>query len=117
MSDGLGMRYAFLGPMETTHLNAEGNFHAFLRVRLIDFNFSHFQGFISYCERYSKTIHAVSETMGPTPKMEGPMMEKIAKQLEEMCPLEDLEKRRAWRDSCLTQLSQMKKNVGDWRRF
>ena len=24
MSDGLGPRYAFLGPMETTHLNAEG---------------------------------------------------------------------------------------------
>jgi L-gulonate 3-dehydrogenase len=25
MSDGLGMRYAFLGPMETAHLNAEGS--------------------------------------------------------------------------------------------
>ena len=24
MSEGLGMRYAFLGPMETAHLNAEG---------------------------------------------------------------------------------------------
>lgn len=24
MSDGLGMRYAFLGPLETAHLNAEG---------------------------------------------------------------------------------------------
>lgn len=24
MSEGLGMRYAFLGPLETTHLNAEG---------------------------------------------------------------------------------------------
>lgn len=24
MADGLGLRYAFLGPMETTHLNAEG---------------------------------------------------------------------------------------------
>lgn len=24
MSDGLGMRYAFLGPMEVAHLNAEG---------------------------------------------------------------------------------------------
>lgn len=58
-------------------------------------------------------MYAVSQTMGPTPKMEGAVMEKIAKQLEEMCPLEDLEKRRAWRDSCLTQLSQMKKNVGD----
>jgi L-gulonate 3-dehydrogenase len=45
--------------------------------------------------------------------MEGPVMEKISKQLEEMCPLEDLEKRRKWRDSCLTQLSQLKKNVGE----
>jgi len=24
MSDGLGMRYAFMGPFETIHLNAEG---------------------------------------------------------------------------------------------
>lgn len=24
MSDGLGMRYAFLGPLETAHLNAQG---------------------------------------------------------------------------------------------
>lgn len=51
--------------------------------------------------------------MGPTPKMEGAVMDKIAKELEDMCPLEDLEKRRAWRDSCLTQLSQMKKKLGD----
>lgn len=26
MSEGLGMRYAFLGPLETAHLNAEGKF-------------------------------------------------------------------------------------------
>ena len=25
MSDGLGMRYAFMGPWETAHLNAKGN--------------------------------------------------------------------------------------------
>ena len=25
MSQGLGPRYAFLGPLETAHLNAEGN--------------------------------------------------------------------------------------------
>lgn len=24
MSDGLGMRYAFMGPLETMHINAEG---------------------------------------------------------------------------------------------
>ncbi|EDM14346.1 crystallin, lamda 1, isoform CRA_c [Rattus norvegicus] len=27
MSDGLGMRYAFIGPLETMHLNAEGHVH------------------------------------------------------------------------------------------
>ena len=26
MTDGLGMRYAFMGPLETCHLNAEGEF-------------------------------------------------------------------------------------------
>ena len=26
MSQGLGPRYAFLGPLETAHLNAEGKF-------------------------------------------------------------------------------------------
>lgn len=26
MADGLGMRYAFIGPLETCHLNAEGEF-------------------------------------------------------------------------------------------
>lgn len=26
VSDGLGMRYAFIGPLETMHLNAEGMF-------------------------------------------------------------------------------------------
>ncbi|GAB0099687.1 3-hydroxyacyl-CoA dehydrogenase [Sergentomyia squamirostris] len=92
MSDGLGMRYAFLGPLETAHLNAEG-------MR-------------SYCDRYSKTIFAVSETMGPIPKMEGPQAEEVARQLEEMCPIDKLPERRAWRDECLTKLSILKKQQG-----
>lgn len=39
MSDGLGMRYAFLGALETAHLNAEG--------------------MANYCERYNKSIYDV----------------------------------------------------------
>lgn len=39
MSDGLGMRYAFLGALETSHLNAEG--------------------MASHCERYGKCIFEV----------------------------------------------------------
>lgn len=92
MSDGLGMRYAFLGPMETAHLNAEG--------------------MKSYCERYSKTIYAVSETMGPTPKMEGAQADEVSRQLEQMCSIDDLQKRREWRDACLTKLSQLKREMG-----
>lgn len=30
MSEGLGMRYAFLGVFETCHLNANGNFFTFM---------------------------------------------------------------------------------------
>ena len=30
MSEGLGMRYAFLGPLETAHLNAEGKNDTFV---------------------------------------------------------------------------------------
>lgn len=91
MSDGLGMRYAFLGPLETAHLNAEG--------------------MLSYCDRYCNTIYAVSQTMGETPRMEGPVAQQVAKELGEMVALDKLPERRAWRDACLTKLAQLKKNI------
>lgn len=93
MSDGLGMRYAFLGALETAHLNAEG-------MR-------------SYCERYAKSIYAVSETMGATPRMEGAVAERVSAELNAMCPLDKLAERRAWRDRCLTQLAQLKREMNE----
>ena len=47
MKDGMGMRYAFMGPMETIHLNAEGT--------------------QNYCDRYGETIFNVSSDLGPVP--------------------------------------------------
>lgn len=90
MTDGLGMRYAFLGPLETAHLNAEG--------------------FSNYIERYSDSMYAVSKTFKPIPKISGPVAEKIADQLEQLTPLEKLADRRCWRDESLVKLSQLKKN-------
>lgn len=49
--------------------------------------------------------------MGPTPKMEGPVAKQVAKELEEMCSIDNLPARRAWRDACLTKLSQLKKTM------
>ncbi|CAH1407982.1 unnamed protein product [Nezara viridula] len=91
MSEGLGMRYAFLGPFETAHLNAEG--------------------MENYCERYSKSMYAVCQTMKPAPKFEGPLVNTLMDQLSEKTPVNQLQKRRAWRDNCLTQLSILKKKL------
>jgi len=91
MSDGLGMRYAFLGPWETAHLNAEG--------------------MTNYFERYSKSIYDVSVSMGPVPRMEGDTASRIAKECEAMVPLDKLAERRLYRDNCLTQLSILKSKL------
>ncbi|KAJ8667559.1 hypothetical protein QAD02_009222 [Eretmocerus hayati] len=91
MSEGLGMRYAFLGPFETAHLNAEG--------------------MKKYCETYKNSIYNTSMTFGPTPKFEGEMAEKISNQLNRICPLDKLQERRAWRDLALTRLSLLKKDL------
>ncbi|KAK0182867.1 hypothetical protein PV327_000956 [Microctonus hyperodae] len=93
MSEGLGMRYAFLGAFEAAHLNAEG--------------------MKKYCETYNKSIYDVSMTFGPTPKFIGPAAENISKQLEEICPLNKLQEKRAWRDLALTKLSILKKELNE----
>lgn len=52
-------------------------------------------------------------TFGSTPKFEGEMAEKISNQLNEMCPLDKLQERRAWRDEALTKLSLLKKELNE----
>lgn len=61
----------------------------------------------------SRKIFQVSGTMGPPPKMEGQAADEVSKQLEQMCPIDQLPQRRAWRDACLTKLSQLKKEMGN----
>ncbi|XP_054285510.1 lambda-crystallin homolog isoform X3 [Macrosteles quadrilineatus] len=91
MSEGLGMRYAFLGALEVAHLNAEG--------------------IENYCERYHKSIYDTSMTFKPVPHMVGPAVKDITKQMTSICPLDQLARRRAWRDMCLTRLSQLKQEL------
>nr|XP_021189028.2 lambda-crystallin homolog [Helicoverpa armigera] len=92
ISEGLGMRYAFLGSLETAHLNAEG--------------------MKSYIERYGDTIHSVSQTMGEIPRMTtSPSAATICEQLNRMVPLDKLQERRAWRDACLTRLAVLKNEM------
>ncbi|XP_063361259.1 lambda-crystallin homolog [Cydia amplana] len=92
ITEGLGMRYAFLGSLETAHLNAEG--------------------MANYIERYGETIYNVSNTMGPTPRMtQCPGAASICEQLNQLVPLDRLQERRAYRDAALTRLSILKKEL------
>ncbi|GBM86198.1 Lambda-crystallin [Araneus ventricosus] len=93
MSEGLGMRYAFLGPFETCQLNADG--------------------MMDYCKRYANGIFNVSETFGPVPKMEGEVAEEIHGQLCEKIPLHSLDVQRKWRDERLACLARLKKTLGN----
>ncbi|KAM4796839.1 lambda-crystallin homolog isoform 1-T1 [Rhinophrynus dorsalis] len=93
MSEGLGMRYAFLGPLETAHLNAEG--------------------FKSYCERYGKGIQRVLATFGPVPEFSGEVADKIDQALWENLPdkNDQLKARREWRNTCLSHLAKLKNEM------
>lgn len=93
MSEGLGMRYAFLGQFEAAHLNAEG--------------------MKKYCETYKNSIYDVSMTFGAVPKFEGEIAEKISNEMNELCPLDKLQERRAWRDTALTKLAILKKELNE----
>ncbi|NXI63744.1 CRYL1 protein, partial [Anseranas semipalmata] len=93
MSDGLGMRYAFIGPLETMHLNAEG--------------------ISNYCERYREGMRLVLNTFGPVPEFSGEIEQKISQAMSEKIPVDPkhLSARREWRDECLTGLAKLKKQM------
>jgi len=91
MSDGLGPRYAFVGPLEICHLNAEG-------MR-------------EYAEKYNRGYLNVCSTMGPAPSWDGEVLEKISAQLEAKVPVEKLQERRKWRDQRLAGLAKLKKET------
>jgi len=91
MSDGLGLRYAFMGPWETAHLNAAG--------------------MKEYFEKYADGIYKVSEDFGPNPRMEGDVADLISQEMDKKIPIEKLPERRKWRDDRLTALAQLKNNL------
>ncbi|XP_076857933.1 lambda-crystallin homolog isoform X2 [Brachyhypopomus gauderio] len=60
MSEGLGMRYAFLGPVETMHLNAP-------------------EGLEDYLTRYRTGMRRVLSSFGPVPEFDGEAAARINK--------------------------------------
>ncbi|XP_053483508.1 lambda-crystallin homolog [Ictalurus furcatus] len=92
MSEGLGMRYAFIGPIETMHLNAPN-------------------GLEDYLGRYREGMRRVLSSFGPTPEFDGEAATRINKEICEFIPSdqENLSARRERRDQLLMRLAKLKK--------
>ncbi|XP_036414067.1 lambda-crystallin homolog [Colossoma macropomum] len=92
MSEGLGMRYAFIGPIETMHLNAP-------------------EGLEDYLRRYQEGMKRVLSSFGPVPEFDGEAAARINKEICELIPndQEHLSARRERRDQLLMGLAKLKK--------
>lgn len=91
MKEGLGYRYAWMGPLETGLLNADG----------MD----------DYVVRYGSSIVAVSKDFAPIPAWTPETTKPMCTQLENMFPKEKLQERREWRDARLIALAKLKKEM------
>ncbi|XP_029935921.1 lambda-crystallin homolog [Myripristis murdjan] len=91
MSEGLGMRYAFIGPMETMHLNAP-------------------EGLEDYLKRYREGMKRVLTGFGPVPDFSGEAAKSITEEMSELIPSnqQHLSARRERRDQLLMGLAKLK---------
>ncbi|KAL9969728.1 hypothetical protein ACROYT_G021981 [Oculina patagonica] len=93
MTEGLGLRYALIGPFETMQLNANG-------IR-------------DYCERYGANIVDVCKEQGGPRALAGETLDELEKALNQSMPLDQLNERRNLRDKRLAALAQHKKQQKD----
>ncbi|XP_026233085.1 lambda-crystallin homolog [Anabas testudineus] len=93
MSEGLGMRYAFIGPMETMHLNAP-------------------EGLGDYMKRYGEGVTRVLNSFGPVPDFFSKGAKSIINEMCELIPSDPqhLSARRERRDQLLMGLAKLKKD-------
>ncbi len=93
LRDGIGLRWAFMGPMETIDLNAPG-------------------GIRDYLTRYRGVMESYLESMGPTPDLGDELLDLVEGQRRELLPADKLDERQAWRDERLMDLIAHKARTG-----
>lgn len=98
ISEGLALRWAFMGPFETIDLNAPG-------------------GVRDYVERYQGIYENLFGQMQRRVDWAGPVIEEVERDRRKALPAEDLAKRQVWRDRRLMALVAHKrraaKDVGE----
>ncbi|KAI6661173.1 Lambda-crystallin-like isoform X1 [Oopsacas minuta] len=90
LTEGIGMRYAFMGNFETMQLNANGA--------------------VDYCQKYGDNIKKIcleQQELGAR-DLSGPTLDKVSQYLNSKIPIDKLEERRAWRDDWLKAIAKEK---------
>lgn len=85
MTDGLGLRWAFLGPFATIDLNAR-------------------EGIAQYCENLGPMYRSLADEQADPRDWSPALVAEVECQLRQTMPADSLAARRAWRDGCLTRL-------------
>lgn len=92
MKEGLGTRYAFMGPCETLHLKALGT--------------------IDYCKKYQSNINKVLNTLKHSSEAscdpDSPLALRIEQELVKKIPKDRLSERMQWRNDRLAALAKLK---------
>src|SRR3954468_8270184 len=92
ISDGLGLRWFFMGPFETIDLNAQG-------------------GLADYCQKLGPMYYDLAREQADPRPWSADLVSAIEAQRRQKTPSDQLDARKAWRDRCLAAFVNAKRVV------
>jgi L-gulonate 3-dehydrogenase len=92
ISEGLGLRWFFMGPFETIDLNAQG-------------------GIADYCRKLGPMYHDLAKEQADPRPWSAELVASIEAQRRQKTPAAQLDARKAWRDRCLAAFVTAKRTV------
>ncbi|TCL05798.1 3-hydroxyacyl-CoA dehydrogenase [Sodalis ligni] len=92
VSDGLGLRWFFMGPFETIDLNAQN-------------------GVAEYCRNLGPMYYGLAREQADPREWNAALVQDVEQQRRRLTPADGLPARRLWRDRCLSALVAAKRRV------
>ncbi|MCG8440998.1 MAG: 3-hydroxyacyl-CoA dehydrogenase NAD-binding domain-containing protein [Caulobacterales bacterium] len=93
---GIGLRWGFMGPLETMDLNSNA-------------------GFKEYTDKFWRVYDGVGKSIDYSRLWTDEAIAEIDAWRREECPApDDIERRRRWRDRCLMRMAKLFRPVGPW---
>lgn len=91
--DGLGLRWALMGPFAVANTNADG-------------------GVREYFTRYASSFRLLMDDLGETPSMDAALIERLGAETDVMVGEPSRARVRAWRDRMVERLTALKREAG-----